>query len=50
MGIAIIMAVMMASPLYFEHLWQKRWFKICWWLALLILFGEVMRLAHITGR
>jgi hypothetical protein len=40
-----LIAGMIACPLYFDILWQKRWFKILWWIVIFAAFGALLR-AH----
>jgi hypothetical protein len=36
MGAVIVMASIMADPFLFQNMWFKRWFRICWWLGIVI--------------
>lgn len=46
MGIAIMMALAMSSPLVFQGLWLQRWFRVCWWIGLVLMVVALANTIH----
>ncbi len=46
MGAAIMMAAIMATPFMFQNYWQKRWFRVCWWIGVAIVVMAVLSPPH----
>jgi hypothetical protein len=49
-----VMAVLLAAGLAVRWLWQRRWFRVCWWIGLALLIADFLWetnvALHLTGR
>jgi hypothetical protein len=49
MGLFILMSGLLASPLYFQQMWAKRWFRVVWGIGLLMMVSIILRSANIIN-
>lgn len=43
MGIILALAMIVSGPLIFDYWWTKRWFRVCWWTAIIIATATAFR-------